>query len=206
MEGSSMTNLPRLQLSADPGQVHYFRSPIIDHTPPETFEGFTWFVVVCNPKCERRAQLGLRRAGYQTYLPQTKRWVVHARKKEERENPLFPRYLFIGLREDQDFWKLRGVDGVEGIVRNDNRPVRVSGGLLARLLEREAAGEFDFTHLPDLGPQYTPGEAVRLTACAFNDLQARVVSMLSKGRVEVLVEFLGRKARLKVKHSNLVRV
>jgi transcriptional antiterminator RfaH len=201
-----MTNLSRLQLSADIGQVHYFRSPIIDHTPPETFEGFTWFVVVCNPKCERRAQLGLRRAGYQTYLPQTKRWVVHARKKEERENPLFPRYLFIGLRDDQDFWKLRGVDGVEGVVRNDNSPVRVSGSLLARLLKRETSGEFDFTRLPDLGPQYVPGEAVRLTVGAFTDLQAQVVSMLSKGRVEVLLDFMGRGTKVQMKATELQRL
>ncbi|MEZ0169911.1 transcription termination/antitermination protein NusG [Microvirga sp. TS319] len=218
------TNLPRFALSAeiqayldglspDPGPGHYFTgTELPNHTPPETFEGFTWFVVVCNPKCERRAQLGLRRAGYQTYLPQTKRWVVHARKKEGRENPLFPRYLFIGLRSDQDFYKLRGVDGVEGVVRDGfGVPARIPAPEdrphpLARLLERELAGEFDFTRLPDLGPQYTPGETVRLTAGAFTDLQARVVSMLSKGRVEVLIDFLGRKVRLKAKHSSVVRV
>lgn len=76
-----MTNLPCFSLSAKaqelmqlaPDMVAQFREvPLITHDPPETFEGLTWFVV-CNPRCERRAQLGLRRAGYQTYLPQTKR-------------------------------------------------------------------------------------------------------------------------------------
>jgi|UPI0004B7C616 transcriptional antiterminator RfaH len=214
-----MTNLPRFALSADIGDVHHFRSiPIINHEPPETFEGLTWFVVVCNPKCERRAQLGLRRVGYQTYLPQTKRWVVHARKKEARENPLFPRYLFIGLRSDQDFFKMRGVDGVEGLVRDGyGIPAKIPAPEpregeetrphpLARLLEREMAGEFDFTRLPDLGPEYAPGEAVRLTAGAFTDLQARVVSMLSKGRVEVLLDFMGRGTKVQMKATELQRL
>lgn len=199
-----MSNLPRLL--AHPTPVHYARARIIDHTPPETFEGLSWFVVVCNPKCERRAQLGLRRAGYETYLPQTKRWVVHARKKEARESPLFPRYLFLGLRDDQDFYKMRGVDGVEGVVRNDSRPVQIPAGLLARLLDREASGEFDFTILPDAGPQYAPGEIVRLSAGALTDITGHVLGMLSKGRVEVLIDFMGRGAKVQMKATELQRL
>jgi transcriptional antiterminator RfaH len=219
-----MTNLPRFALSAKaqewmqlaPELVAQFReAPQVNHEPPATFEGFTWFVVVCNPKCERRAQLGLRRAGYQTYLPQTKRWVVHARTKVERENPLFPRYLFIGLKPGQDFFKMRGVDGVEGLVRDGyGVPARIPAPEpregeemrahpLARLLERELAGEFDFTRLPDLGPQYRTGEIVRLTAGAFTDLQAQVVSMLSKGRVEVLLDFMGRETKVQMRATEL---
>jgi transcriptional antiterminator RfaH len=209
------TNLPRFALSAKaqelmqlaPDLTAQFREvPQVNHEPPETFEGFTWFVVVCNPKCERRAQLGLRRAGYQTYLPQTKRWVVHARKKEERENPLFPRYLFLGLRSDQDFWRMQGVNGVEGLVRNDNSPVRVSGELLGRILEREAAGEFDFTRLPEAGPEYRAGEMVRLSKGALAGMVAEVSAMLSKGRVEVLVSFMGNVARAKVRAVEVERM
>jgi transcriptional antiterminator RfaH len=207
MEGSSMTNAPRYVLTEHYGPAHYATiGRIINHEPPETFDNLTWFVVVCNPKCERRAQLGLRRAGYQTYLPQTKRWVVHARKKEERENPLFPRYLFIGIRSDQDFWRMQGVHGVEGIVRNDSRPVQIPGNALARLLEREQAGEFDFTKLPDIGPQYAPGEQVRLSAGALTHIQGHVVSMLSKGRVEVLISFMGRASKVKMQAAELQRL
>jgi transcriptional antiterminator RfaH len=222
-----MTNLPRVDLSAEvqewlqlaPELVSQFREVSqVNHEPPETFEGLTWFVVVCNPKCERRAQLGLRRAGYQTYLPQTKRWVVHARKKVERESPLFPRYLFIGLKSGQDFFRMRGVDGVEGLVRDGyGTPARIPAPEprdgqetpvhpLARLLERELAGEFDFTRLPDPSPQYQPGEVVRLTVGAFTDLQAQVVSMLSKGRVEVLLDFMGRGTRVQMKVTELQRL
>jgi transcriptional antiterminator RfaH len=216
-----MTNLSRLQLSAEiqewlklaPELVSQFKEvQQVNEEPPETFEGFTWFVVVCNPKCERRAQLGLRRAGYQTYLPQTKRWVVHARKKEERENPLFPRYLFLGLKPGQDFYGMRGVDGVEGVVRDGyGVPARIPAPEdrphpLARILERELAGEFDFTRLPNLGPQYAPGEVVRLTVGAFTDLQAQVVSMLSKGRVEVVLDIMGRASKVKIKATELQRL
>ncbi len=120
--------------------------------------------------------------------------------------------FFIGLRPGQDFYKLRGVDGVEGVVRDGyGVPARIAAPEdrlhpLARLLEREQAGEFDFTRLPDVGPQYAPGEAVRLTAGAFTDIQARVVSMLSKGRVEVLLDFMGRGTKVQLKATDLQRL
>jgi transcriptional antiterminator RfaH len=223
MEGSSMTDNKLYDLSAEvqewlnlaPELVSQFHEVVpVDHTPPETFEGFTWFVVVCNPKCERRAQLGLRRAGYQTYLPMTKKWKIVSRQKQEAENPLFPRYLFIGLRNygrpveegGQDLYKLRGVDGVEKVVRFEGAPVEVPVVPLTRLLARETAREFDFTRLPEVGPQYRPGEIVRLSAGAFTDLTAHVVSMLSKGRVEVLLDFMGRGTKVRVKATELERL
>lgn len=196
----------RFALSASPGHVHYFRSPIVDNAPPETFEGLSWFVVTCNVKCEKRAQLGLRRKGYATYLPTTKRWRVHARKKEVSESALFPRYLFIGLKPGQDLYAMRSVDGVEGVVRNDTIPVRIPPESLSRLLEREQADEFDYTKLPELGPQYMPGDQVRLTAGAFTDVQGQVVSMLSKGRVEVLVSFMNQATRMKLSAKELHRL
>lgn len=193
--------------SDNPGKEYHFRgTELPNHNPPETFDGMQWFVVICSPKGERKAQLGLRRAGYQTYLPQTKRWIVHARKKEERENPLFPRYLFLGLRPDQDFWRMQGVDGAEGVVRFDGAPVRVSGSLLARLLEREQEGEFDFTRLPETGPEYRPGEMVRLSKGALAGFVAEVSAMLSKGRVEVLVSFMGNVTRAKMKATEVQRL
>jgi len=219
-----MTNAPRFALSAEvqewmrlaPDLVSHFREvPEVNHDPPPVFDGLTWFVVVCNPRCELMAQLGLRRAGYRTYLPMTKRWVVHARKKEAKEYPLFPRYLFIGIGPGQDFFRIRGVDGVEGVVRDgDGIPARIPAPEpregqetpvhpLARLLEHERAGDFDFTRLPDHEPAYQPGQVVRLTAGAFADLQAEVVSMLSKGRVEVLISFMGRGTKVRLRADEL---
>lgn len=202
-----MMNAPRYVLPEHYGPEHFARiGRIINHEPPETLEGLSWFVVVCNPKGERRAQLGLRRAGYQTYLPQTKRWVAHARKKEARENPLFPRYLFLGLAEGQDFYRMRGVDGVESLVRNDSIPIRIPAGSLAQLLDREQAGEFDFTRMPEQGPQYAPGEIVRLSTGALTDMTGHVLGMLSKGRVEVLIDFMGRGAKVQIKAAELQRL
>jgi hypothetical protein len=160
-----MTNRPRFDRSAEVqewlqlapelvAQFHEVR--LVNDEPPETIEGLSWFVVLTSPKGERKAQLGLPRAGYQTYLPESRRRVIYTKKKEAKGYPLFPRYLFIGRCPGQDFYYMRDVDGAEGIVRSNRVPVEVSAGLLPRLREREASGEFDFTLLPEIGLSTDP--------------------------------------------------
>lgn len=101
---------------------------------------------------------------------------------------------------------MRGVHGVEGMVRNDSRPVRILAGLLARILEWGQAGEFDFTRLSEAGPEHTPGEMVRLRKGALAGFAAEVSSMLSKGRVEVLINFMGNITRAKMQACELRRL
>jgi transcriptional antiterminator RfaH len=221
MEGSSMTNLPRFDLSAEvqewlqlaPELVTQFKEvPPVDHTPPETFEGLTWFVVVCNPKCERRAQLGLRRSGYQTYLPVERKYVVRSRKNVETENPLLPRYLFLGLRAfgqegGQDLYKLRGIDGVEKVVRFEGEPLTVHYKRLEILRDREREGEFDHIKRAEeekarkkaLRAKCRPGAHVSLLNGAMAGLHAVVQKVQSGGRIEVLIDFLGDVTRAKLK-------
>lgn len=203
-----------------PDLVSRFREvPQVNHEPPETFEGFTWFVVVCNPKCERRAQLGLRRAGYQTYLPVERKYVVRSRRKVETENPLLPRYLFLGLRSygqegGQDLYKLRGIDGVEKVVRFEGEPLKVHHKRLEILREREREGEFDHIKRAEeekarrkaLKAKCRPGARVSLLTGPMTGLQAVVQRVQSGGRIEVLLEFLGgvTKARLKLDEVDLL--
>ncbi len=47
---------------------------------------------------------------------------------------------------------------------------------------------------------------MRLTVGAFTDLQAQVVSMLSKGRVEVVLDIMGRGSKVKIKATELQRL
>jgi transcription antitermination factor NusG len=187
-----------------PELVSQFREVTqIDHNPPETFEGLTWFVVVCNPKCERRAQLGLRRAGYQTYLPPERKYIIRSRTKIETETPFLPRYLFVDLRGygqkgGQDFYKLCGVDGVEAVVRNEGMPMvvqrpRATEGQtsfpqpLSKLRERELAGDFDHVRKAEetaprkaLKSKCRPGARVSLLTGAMTGLQA-VVQRVQSG-------------------------
>lgn len=190
-------------LRDDPGPVHFGRSEIEDHAPPETFEGFAWYVVYTNIKCERRAQLGLRRKGYQTYLPFQKVDVRHARKIDVVEKPLLPRYLFIGLTTGQDFYHMRGVDGVESIVRNNMVPVMIKPDHLKVIRDREAAGAFDYSGAEKrrkaaLVAQCKPGSAVEITTGPMSGLRAIVEHVQATGHIQALIDFFGRSTPVRI--------
>jgi len=149
-----MTNLPRLQLSANPGQVHYARAQIRPRALRTPVVSPTWYVVLTNPKCEERARAGLDALGYATFLPKETVWArvpKHRQKpgqpkKVKIERPLFPGYLFFGLDKGvHPFEPVRLTDGVYSIMQNNGEYVPMPEGAIDRMREAEERGEHDRT-------------------------------------------------------------
>ena len=82
-----------------------------------------WYVVYAQPHAEARAAEQLGRQGYEAYLPQQRRWLRHARKRELVRRPLFPRYLFVALDLLATRWRpILSTIGVAGLVRHGEEP------------------------------------------------------------------------------------
>ena len=64
-----------------------------------------WYVVHTQVLGEDRADLNLRRQGFETYLPRYLRTRRHARRVETVARPLFPRYLFVAMDVARDRWR-----------------------------------------------------------------------------------------------------
>lgn len=85
-----------------------------------------WYLVQCKPRQDLRALENLQRQQFECLLPtqqvaRTSNGVVH-----QRDEPLFPGYLFIELDRVQDNWlPIRSTRGVSQIVRFDNQPLPV---------------------------------------------------------------------------------
>lgn len=149
-----MTNLHRLQLSADIGQVHYGRARIRPRALRSPVENPTWYVVLTNPKCEERARAGLEALGYATFLPKETVWArvpKHRQKPGQPKRvkvtrPLFPGYLFFGLDKGvHPFEPVRLTDGVYSILMNGGEYVGMPAGAVDRMMEAEEQGEHDKT-------------------------------------------------------------
>lgn len=125
------------------------------HIPPATYRRARpdparppsghWYAIICNVNAEKKAQRALG-AGFMTYLPVA----VHKRKVGGRrsleaivERALFPRYLFVASREMAfRFYDLKGVNGVESIVRVDGLPMPIPHAVIGAIMAREVVGEF----------------------------------------------------------------
>lgn len=115
----------------------------------------TWHVIHTKPKQEHYAAENLSRQGFNCFLPtisagQTARDAVNT-----FEEPLFSRYFFAQLGEDQSFSLIRSTKGVSRVVTIDGLPVTVSEqwivALKAGALEKDCATErFNGSEKPQL--------------------------------------------------------
>jgi transcriptional antiterminator RfaH len=153
-----------------------------------------WYVVHTQPHKEVHADLHLRRQGFTTYLPRYQRSRRHARKTETVVRPLFPRYLFVALDVARDRWRsIHSTVGVSHLVVAGEKPLSVPDGVLDEIRAREKTDGYVTLGLPaGIGP----GSRVRLIDGIFADAKGVLERIADDRRVAILLELLGREARV----------
>ena len=168
-----------------------------------------WLVAYCAPALELEVIANIERAGGQAWTPC--QWVARFSrgKKFLRMRPLFPRYVFA---DEPGEWRwLEDVDGVEQILTNNGRPLRVPGEIVAVLQRAESTGIFDSPtaalgrlELGDrvkiLDPQFFGKRGVVAEFCA------RMRSASQQKRAKVLISALGRMVRVEVAVGSLEKL
>jgi transcriptional antiterminator RfaH len=148
-----------------------------------------WYVVHTQPRQEARAEVNLRRQGFEVWLPSIRRARRHARRVDSTLTPLFPRYLFVS-----EPW--RSINGTFGVVRllcNGDTPLVVPAGLVEEIMERcDEAGT-----IIGLPRPLVVGESVKVVMGRF-DLEGLFETRSGQDRVVLLLEFLGREVRASV--------
>ena len=154
-----------------------------------------WYVVHTQSYQESRAELNLRRQGFEVWLPLTRRTRRHARRIDTILAPLFPRYLFVRLDLRSQTW--RSINGTFGVVRllcNGDMPLAVPEGLVEEMMQRR-----DESGTIVLMPRrFAVGDAVKVTTGPFADLEGLFQTVSGPDRVVLLVNLLGREVRARV--------
>ena len=154
-----------------------------------------WFVVYTQPLKETVAKQHLEEQGYDVYLPMFKKTRRHARRIDEVLQPLFPRYLFVGLDLKLDAWRaVNGTRGVAYLLLNDGHPLGISTSIIEELKILEKDGVVPI----ECVSAFTKGESLRVVDGAFKDQVAVFQRMGDKQRVQLLLNFLGRDTRITV--------
>jgi len=193
----------------------------VERERPEPIEQagpVAWYIIMCNPRCELRAQTGLVEKGFAVYLPQYKQERIIKRTGHKRivDRMLLPRYLFVSAPFGA--WpRITSTDGVQALVRDQGitgRPVSVPDAAIGALLKRQGDGEFD-TMLTSNGEMVTrrqlderisavkPGAKMRITSGPFASFVATVVEAIGYERAKVLVEIFSRATPYEIDIANL---
>ena len=159
-----------------------------------------WFVAFTQSRRELLAIENLNRQGWRTFLPFQVATRRHARRFWTVRAPVFPRYVFVALDLERDRWRsVNGTFGVQRLVMAGDWPIPAPIGVVETLMESvDRLGNLEFTSA------LRPGSRVRLVSGPFADALGVLDALDASGRVEVLLEMLGRSIRLKVDAAEIL--
>lgn len=150
-----------------------------------------WRLVHAKPRQEGVAKTHLERQGFETYLPLAP---AAQRSRRRGAQPLFPRYLFLATKPEDNLAPVRSTVGVASLVRFGGEPAVVPATLVAALRARESAGGLHEWALR----RPRGGERVVITDGAFTGYEGIFLAPTRRDRVLVLLKILGRPTRLAV--------
>jgi transcriptional antiterminator RfaH len=155
-----------------------------------------WYVVQTRPHAEAKAASHLERQGFDTYLPRYLKRRSHARRVETISAPLFPRYMFVAVDLAVQRWRaIQSTVGVSHLVCHGGDPAQVTASIIDGLKARE--DERGFVQL-ERRPQFAPGDKIRILEGVFAACLGLFEGVADRDRVAILLDFLGRKVRVKL--------
>ncbi len=135
-------------------------------------------------------------------IPVQKKITVKKGKQDVKEEKIFPGYILIKMELDNTTWDIvSNTDGVRGFVKTDKYPKPLAES------EVIAITKFMEVEQPSFKTSFTVGEAVKITEGAFADFIGSVQEIdTTKGKVKVLISFLGREAPVELDLSQVTKL
>lgn len=169
-----------------------------------------WTLVHTGAKQEFAAVGDLKRAGYAAYCPVITRWVRIGRKRTIRHIPLFPRYVFVGLKEGATK-SLNSCTWGRPLALDNGKVTMISGSLVYALSEMQEAGIYDEAKAKAISEaertriakkasaHFSEGDTVTITSDAWEGFNAQVVHAGDDERVTLLINLFGRASKVHVR-------
>ncbi|MBD3329433.1 transcription termination/antitermination factor NusG [Candidatus Dojkabacteria bacterium] len=159
-------------------------------------------IAVSNSIKQRVKATGTQDRIKEVLVPTQKKIVVKEGKQDIKEERIFPGYILIKMQLNPQTWELiTNTEGVRGFVRTDKYP--------RPLPEEEVKAIMKFMEVeqPAYKASFSVGEALKIVDGPFADFIGSVQSINDKkGKVEVLVSFLGREAPVELDFSQVEKL
>ena len=135
-------------------------------------------------------------------VPVQKKIFVKKGKQDVKEEKIFPGYILIKMELDNRTWDIvTNTEGVRGFVKTDRYPKPLAES------EVLAITKFMEVEQPSFKTSFSVGEAVKITEGAFADFIGSVQEIdTSKGKIKVLISFLGREAPVELDLSQVTKL
>jgi len=151
---------------------------------------------------QRTEATGMEDKIVELLVPVQKKIVVKKGKQEIKEEKIFPGYVLIKMELDNKTWDLiQNTEGVRGFVKTDRFPKPLAEA------EVQAITKFMEVEQPSFQTSFSVGEAVKITEGAFADFIGSIQEIdTAKGKIKVLISFLGREAPVELELSQVTKL
>ena len=152
-----------------------------------------WIVVQTKCNNEYKARANLVRQGYEVFYPKIFKSVHSFNRVKTLVKPLFPGYIFVNLKKDQNWIKINSTFGVKTILK--------FGESIYELLDsiKLKCNNDEIYHMPPINT----GDKVKILSKKFPGLNAIFSEYIDEKRSFVLVDLLMTKIRTKVLNKNI---
>lgn len=135
-------------------------------------------------------------------VPTQKKIFVKKGKQEVKEEKIFPGYVLVKMDLDNKTWDLvKNTEGVRGFVKTDKYPKPLPES------EVKAITKFMEVEQPSYQASFSVGEAVKIIDGAFADFIGSVQEIdNAKGKIKVLISFLGREAPVELDFTQVSKL
>lgn len=159
-----------------------------------------WLVAYTKPRQEQIALHNLERQSFEVYLPLYKKFKKTEIGPVPVFEPMFSRYIFFRQsKQDQSIESVRSTKGISHVVRFGAYPSLVSTNTVCAIKEFEVLqNNATLTELSN----FKIGQKVRLKNLTMSALNG-LVHNVSKSRVTVLLEILGRPTLVQVESHHI---
>lgn len=162
----------------------------------------SWYLVYTKPRQEAVSKTHLERQNFRVLLPLIEQYRRQRQRYQCVIEPLFPRYLFLGLFSGSSLATVRSTRGVAGLVSFGGIPARIPASLVRAV---EARGD-ERGVICAIQPAFQPGDRVRLVEGPMAGYDAIFQAQTGTERVAVLLEVVGRPVRVEVPENALIAV
>lgn len=167
---------------------------------PPSPENNHWYAAQLKPNGLSLALRNLERQRFNTFVAMEIRTIRRGARFQTGRLPVFPGYLFVAVDPGSGRWRaVNSTTGVARLVSFGGAPVQVAPALIEALKLRYGVDE------GDAEIEVAPGDLVQIADGPFADFVARVEAISPERRVYLLIDLLGREARLSVEPSRLRR-
>jgi len=157
----------------------------------------SWIVVQTKSNKENKARINLIRQGYEVFYPKIKKSKYVFNRVKRYIKPLFPGYIFVNLRTNQNWTKINSTFGVKTILKFGEKIYELPMDILKNI--KFKCNKDEVCNLAI----FNKGDNVRIVNEKFPNLNAIFSEHIDEKRSFVLIDLLMTKIKTKVLNEDI---